>query len=340
MKNFEYAAPTTESEALQLLGDSSVSTEILAGGTDLVGLMKKMIVTPDRVVNILGIPSLRTLERRVDGQLWIGAAVTLDTLLDSPYLAGYDAVTQAIRGINSMQFQCQGTIGGEICQRPQCWFFRGGRGLLGEGGQAAANGDNRYHAIFGNDGPAKFVHSSRIAPALIALGAAVRVIGGAAGRGPDGADGEVGERLVPIAEFFQTPRHERQRETILAPNQLVTHIVLPSPAGIANATYEVRHGEGPDYPLAAASAALRMDGERVADARIVMGQVAPTPWNTVAAAALLRGRSIDETVAEAAGQAAVADATPLSQNAYKVQLAKVAVKRAILAAAGHPTGGF
>jgi xanthine dehydrogenase YagS FAD-binding subunit len=102
----------------------------------------------------------------------------------------------------------------------------------------------------------------------------------------------------------------------------------------------VRHGEGPDYPLAAASAALRMDGPRVADARVVMGQVAPTPWNAVAAAAVLRGRSIDGTVAEAAGQAAVAEATPLSQNAYKVQLAKVAVKRAILAAAGLPTGGF
>ena len=334
MKNFEYAAPTTESEAIALLDDGSVQTEILAGGTDLVGLMKKMIVTPDRVVNIMGIPSLQQIERREDGGLWIGAAVSLDTLLDSPYLAGYDAVTQAIRGINSMQFQCQGTIGGEVCQRPQCWFFRGGRGLLGEAGQAVEEGDNRFHAILGNQGPAKFVHSSRVAPALIALGAAVRVIG--PGRTAD----ESVETLTPIADFFRVPRHERQRETVLAPNQLLTHIVLPNPEGTASATYEVRHGEGPEYPLAAASVAVQIVGGVVQNARVVMGQVAPTPWISHEAVAAIRGRRIDETVADEAGQAAVSGATPLSMNGYKVQLAKVAVKRALLAAAGLPTGGF
>lgn len=335
MKNFEYAAPTSESEALELLGSETVQTEILAGGTDLVGLMKKMIVTPDRVVNIMGIPSLQQIERRDDGHLWIGAAVSLDSLLDSPYLAGYDAVTQALRGINSMQFQCQGTIGGEICQRPQCWFFRGGRGLLGEAGQAVEDGDNRYHAIFGNEGPAKFVHSSRVAPALIALGAAVRVIG-ARSAGND----EMFETLLPISEFFRVPRHERQRENILAPNQLLTHIVLPAFPAVASATYEVRHGEGPDYPLASAAAALRIEGGVAVDGRVVLGQVAPSPWSSPEAVAVLRGQRIDDSVAEAAGQAAVVAATPLSHNAYKVQLAKVAVKRAILAAAGLPTGGF
>ncbi|MFO0819102.1 MAG: FAD binding domain-containing protein [Pirellulales bacterium] len=334
MKNFEYAAPTTESEAIALLNDGSVQTEILAGGTDLVGLMKKMIVTPDRVVNIMGIPSLQQIERREDGGLWIGAAVSLDTLLDSPYLAGYDAVTQAIRGINSMQFQCQGTIGGEVCQRPQCWFFRGGRGLLGEAGQAVEEGDNRFHAILGNQGPAKFVHSSRVAPALIALGAAVRVIG--PGRTAD----ESVETLTPITDFFRVPRHERQRETVLAPNQLLTHIVLPNPEGTASATYEVRHGEGPEYPLAAASVAVQIVGGVVQNARVVMGQVAPTPWSSHEAVAAIRGRRIDEAVADEAGQAAVSSATPLSMNGYKVQLAKVAVKRALLAAAGLPTGGF
>lgn len=330
MKNFEYAVPRSEAEALELLSAEPGITEILAGGTDLIGLMKKMIITPDRVVNIMGIPSLKQLERQPDGSVVIGAAVTLDELLESPYLADYPAITQAIRGINSMQLQCQGTIGGEICQRPQCWFFRGGQGLLAEAGRAVEQGDNRYHAIFGNAGPAKFVHASRVAPALIALGAVARVIGPAA---------QV-ESTLPVADFFRVPRHERQRETVLQPNQLLTHLILPPADGVASGTYEVRQSEGPDYPLASAAAALRIEGGVVREARVVLGQVAPTPWVSDIAAAIVLGRTLDASVAEQAGDAAVTQATPLSNNGYKVQLAKVAVKRALLTAAGLPTGGF
>lgn len=330
MHNFEYAAPRTEAEVLELLSAEPGKTEILAGGTDLVGLMKKMIVTPDRVVNIMEIPSLRQLDRQPDGSLHIGAAVTLDELLDSHYLDDYAAIKHAIRGINSMQLQCQGTIGGEICQRPQCWFFRHGHGLLADGDAAVAEGDNRYHAIFGNSGPAKFVNSSRIAPALIALGAYVRLYG------PKSAD----EQFLPVEDFYRVPRHDGQRETTLLSNQLLTHFILPPVDDRCSATYEVRQSEGPDFPLAAAAAALRVEGGVVREARVVLGQVAPTPWISQEAAALLVGRGIDADLAEAAGEAAVARATPLSHNEYKVQLAKVAVKRAILMAAGLPTGGF
>ena len=174
MKNFEYAAPRTEAEVLGLLTAEPGKAEILAGGTDLVGLMKAMVVTPERVVNILEVPSLKQIEPLPDGGVSIGATVTLDDVLAHPYLDMYPAVKQAIRGINSMQLQCQGTVGGELCQRPQCWYYRNGQGLLGG---HAANGVNRYHAILGNSGPAKFVHASRIAPALLALEASLRVIG-------------------------------------------------------------------------------------------------------------------------------------------------------------------
>src|SRR5436190_11789923 len=150
MKSFAYASPTTEGEALSLLSEPG-EIEILAGGTDLVGLMKKMIITPDLVVNIRDIPSLRTIEQLDDGAIAIGAAVTLDELLAHPYLDPYPAIGQAIQGISSMQLQCQGTIGGEVLQRPQCWYFRGGQGLLAGGGSAVEEGDSRYHAIFGND---------------------------------------------------------------------------------------------------------------------------------------------------------------------------------------------
>ena len=328
MKAFEYASPRTEAEVLQLLSAKPGSTEVLAGGTDLVGLMKKMIVTPERVVNIMDVASLKTIDELPDGSVSIGAAVTLDEILTHPYLGVYPAVTQAIRGINSMQLQAQGTLGGEVCQRPRCWFYRNGQALLGAD---VEEGANEFHAILGNSGPAKFVNSSRIAPALIALDAQLRVIG------PE----EEFEQYIPVAEFFRAPHREEQREHVLERNQLVTHIILPPIEGRTCATYEVRHGEGPDYPLAAAAASLRMDNFGVVrEASVVLGQVAPMPWISQEAAASLRGRQVDGAVAEAAGVAAVARATPLSQNEYKVQLAKVAVKRAVMLAAGLETGGF
>jgi xanthine dehydrogenase YagS FAD-binding subunit len=229
-----------------------------------------------------------------------------------------------------MQIQCQGTLGGEILQRPQCWFFRDNRGLLAAGGKMVEQGDNRYHAIFGNQGAAKFVSASRLAPALIALGATARVIG----------PGDEDEQFIPVEQLFRVPRHEGERENTLGPGQLVTHILLPPADGVSSGTYEVRHGEGPDYPLAAATAALRIEGGIVKDAKIVMGHVAPTPWISHEAADAIRGLAVTAETAESAGNAAVASATPLSNNTYKVQLAKVAVKRAILRAAGLETGGF
>jgi xanthine dehydrogenase YagS FAD-binding subunit len=299
--------------------------------------MKEMVVTPDRVVNIMEVPSLKTIEELPNGGVSIGAAVTLDVLLGHPYLDLYPAVKQAIRGINSMQLQCQGTLGGEVCQRPQCWFYRNGMGLLSAD---VARGANHYHAILNNDGPAKFVNNSRLAPALIALEAQVRVVGLAGSDRSD--DGErVMEKLVPVEQLFRMPRREGDRILALAPDQLLTHVVLPPIAGRTCATYEVRQGAGPEYPLAAASAALRLDDLGfVRSAKVALGHVAPTPWIAQEAAQVLVGHRVDESRADLAGSAAVSRATPLSENEYKVQLAKVAVKRAILLAAGLNTGGF
>jgi xanthine dehydrogenase YagS FAD-binding subunit len=288
-----------------------------------------MVVQPDRVVNILPVASMREITPQADGGLRIGAVVTLDVLLRHPYVKQYPAIIQAIQGINSMQLQAQGTLGGEVCQRPRCLFFRNGYGLLAEGGRLVKEGDDRYAAILGNSGPAKFVSGSRIAPALVSLEAKLRIAG----------PGEEEELFLPVDEFFRTPRHEQQRENVLLPNQVVTHIILPPPETYS-ATYEIRHGAGPDYPLAAAAATLRFEAGVVSEAKIVLGQVAPTPWASWEAAQALRGYPISEASAAAAGEAAVVQATPLSGNSYKVQLAKVAVKRAVLRAAGLPTGGF
>ena len=329
MKAFEYAAPREENEVLGLLSAEWGKTEILAGGTDLVGLMQKMIVTPERVVNIKEVRSMRGVEADSFG-VTIGALTNLDDLLASPELDDYAGVKQAIAGMNSMQLQAQATLGGELCTRPRCWYFRNGHGLLAERGRMIEQGDNRHHAIFGNAGPAKFVSASRLAPALIALDARLRIIG----PGPED------ETLLPLEFFYRTPRGEHEREHTLSPNQLITHIMLPPSDGVLSATYEVRHSVGPDVPYASAAAALRIDGGIVRDARLVLGQVAPTPWVATDAARSLVGQIVGQETARWASEVALRSATPLSGNGHKVQMARASVERAILLAAGLPTGGF
>lgn len=323
MQAFEYASPVTLQEAIALLGPKWGDAAVLAGGTDLLSLMKDYVDTPKRVVNIKGIKELGGISKAATG-LRIGALVTFDEMLASADLKPYPAILAAVRGVSSPQIRNLGTVGGDLCQRPRCWYFRGGFGLLArhEGKNLAEEGDNRYHAIFGN-GPARFVSASSLGPPLIALGARITVAGPA------------GNRTIAAEKFFVSPKSDSDREIAIKPNEIVTEIIVPA-AG-RNATYEVRQKEALDWPLATASVALRMKGSSVASARIVLGHVAPTPWVAAGAEKFLAGKSLTQDVAEEAGKAAAADAKPLSGNAYKVQLAKVAVKRALLAAAGVKT---
>jgi xanthine dehydrogenase YagS FAD-binding subunit len=218
-----------------------------------------------------------------------------------------------------------GTTAGDLCQRPRCWYFRNGFGLLGQDKDGKAlipNGENKFHAILGNGGPAYFVSASSLGPALVALGARIRLMSAS------------GSREVVAGKFFVTPANADSREIALLPNELVTEILIPA-APTSNATYEVRQKEALDWPLAAASVALKMAGGKVASARVVLGHVAPTPWSAEAAEKVLVGKAVTPQVAEEAAKAAVEGATPLSQNRYKVQLARVAVKRALEKAVGR-----
>jgi xanthine dehydrogenase YagS FAD-binding subunit len=323
MQAFEYGNPTTVQEALGLLGKRWDDANILAGGTDLVSLMKDYIQTPKRVVSLKGIKELGGIEKTAAG-LRIGAMVTLAELLaNAEVKAGYPSLAAAARGVASMQLRNVGTVGGDLCQRPRCWYFRLGYGLLAKGPNGESlveKGDNRYHAIFDNKGPAYFVSASSFGPALVALGAKVKLVSAA------------GSRELPVEKFFLTPPDEKMRENALQPGEILTEILVPPAAGVRNATYEVRQKEALDWPLATASVALKMKGNAVASARIVLGHVAPAPWRALAAEKALVGKVVNAAVAEAAGKAAVAGATPLSMNAYKVQLAQVAVKRALLEA--------
>ena len=211
-----------------------------------------------------------------------------------------------------------------------CWYFRDGHGLLAENGKLPIEGDNRYHAILGNQGPAKFVSGSRLAGVLISLGAQIRVLG------PRSEE----EHIFPLEHLYRTPQTDGQRENTLASNQLLTHILLPADQGRLSAHYEVRHGAGPDDPLASASATLHVEGGLIREAKLVLGQAAPTPWLAATAAQTLINQPLDERSAERAADFAVAEASPLSKNEYKVQLTRVAVKRAILLAGGFEIGGF
>jgi xanthine dehydrogenase YagS FAD-binding subunit len=323
MQAFEYANPTTVREAVGLLGKRWDDANILAGGTDLLNLMKDYIQTPKRVVSLKGIKELGGIEKRAAG-LRIGAMVTLAELLGNAGVkAEYPSLAQAARGVASLQLRNAGTVGGDLCQRPRCWYFRLGYGLLAKGPNGESlveKGDNRYHAIFHSEGPARFVSASSFGPALVALGAKVKLV--SAG----------GSRELPVEKFFLAPGDEKGRENALQPGEILTEILVPPAAGVRNATYEVRQKEALDWPLATASVALKMKGSTVERARVVLGHVAPVPWRAPAAERELAGKTVSATAAEAAGKAAVEGATPLSMNAYKVQLAQVAVKRALLAA--------
>jgi len=325
MRPFEYVSPANTKQAASLLAATWGQTEILAGGTDLLALMKEDVVTPRRLINIKEIADLRGVSANAQG-LRIGALTTLGELAaDSRVQANYPALAEAVEEAASPQIRNMATIGGNLCQRPRCWYFRSGLGLLPKdesGKDLVSDGDNRYHAILGNDGPAKFISPSTIVPALIAYGASIRI------------EGPKSRRELPLQKFYVSPKTEDEREHDLKPNEVLTEIIVPHSDGWKVAHYEVRQKAAFDWPLAVAVVALKLDGSNVQAARVVLGYVAPTPWLSPEAESALKGQSISDETAQKAAAAALSSAKPLSGNAYKVQLARVAVKRAILKAAG------
>lgn len=323
MQNFAYASPSSLNEAVALLEPQWGRTAVLAGGTDLLSLMKDDGDESTRLVNIKKISELGTIHEE-NGAYQIGALVTFDQFLTHSALPKrFPALAKAAEGVSSPQIRNMGSVGGDLLQRPRCWYYRGGYGLLAmrDGKSLVPGGDNRYHAIFGNEGPAYFVSPSSLAPPLIALGAKVTL------------HGSSGRREIPVEQLFVTPNAEGQREHSIRANEILTEISIPSGASEwRNSTYEVREKIALDWPLTTASVALKMDGGTIREARVVLGQVAPTPWRSRRAEAALEGKSLSESTAAAAGEAATEGAKPLSDNGYKVQLVRVAVKRALLQA--------
>jgi xanthine dehydrogenase YagS FAD-binding subunit len=337
MKNFTYHQPTTVAATLPLLDAEWGKTELLAGGTDLLDRQKEYVSQPDKVVSLTGIGgAFREIRSfpppgAFPPAVIIGAGVKLVDIAESGLLGAYPALKTAAAQIAGPQIRNMGTLGGSLCQRNRCWYFRDEHvKCLLKGGQKcyAREGENEYHAIFTQGHPCVIVHPSTLAPPLVALGATAEIAG------------PKGTRTVAVEKMFQAPVKDPQREHTLAPNEVLVSVTIPVGvpqfSTVHNASYEVKQRETCEWPLVQAAVAFHTErgAKEAKGVRVVLGHVAPTPLLSESAAKALEGKEVTEATASAAGEAACEGAKPLSGNAYKVQLLKVAVKRAVLLAAG------
>ena len=326
---FSYAAASTVDEVLEVLG---VDCRPLAGGVDLMDRLKEGLVAPDKLVSLKRIGELAQVRADAEG-LHVGALVSLAVLaahhaLDGPEWA---CLRGALGETASPQIRHMATLGGNLLQRPRCWYLRNKlTHCLRKGGPRcfAFRGENQRHAILGG-GPCYIVHPSDPAAALLALDARVAIAG------PGGSAhvwGSAGVRTVPLGEFYLLPKQDAQRETILGDDELLTEVVIPAPASGARGTYcKVAERGERDFALASVAVQVTLAEGRVAQARIVLGGVAPVPWRAPEAEAALVGQPLSEAAIQAASMAATAGARPLSQNGYKVELAQGLVREALRA---------
>jgi len=331
VKAFAYVNATSEREAAAALKFDGIALP-LAGGQDLLARMKDYIDSPDRVVNVKNALDA-TVTATPDGGLKIGGAMKVVDLAEHAQVAKlYPAVAAAAIEIGTPQIRNQATVGGNINQRPRCWYYRNEEFVCYKKGGSrcfAVNGENQYHAIFGNDGPSHIVHPSSLAVPFLAYGAKFRVLG------PNG------EREIAAADYFTMPTLQNvMKENVLADEELLTHVILPAPGNVKSGHYEVRYKASHDWPLVFATIVLALggtSGNTIRSARVVIGAVAPVPWRSKAAEDALAGKPLNEQTAALAGEAAVKEAKPMSGNAYKIQITRTAVKRAIMNAAGIKT---
>ncbi len=302
MDNFSYSRPATLKDAANQLGKEHGKIAVIAGGTDLLGEMKDNLASPERLVSIRHLAELQGVRASGTG-LRIGAATLLADIVENPMVQDRTPLLAMAAGkVGTPQIRNMGTIGGNLCQRPRCWYYRNNFPCYKHGGNTcfSAAGENDYHAIL-QGGPSFIVHPSDTAPALVALGATARISMGSR------------ERTVLMERFFVTPRENVRRENVLLPNEILTEIW--------------------DFALCSVAAMVTVKDGVVTDARIVLGGVAPIPYRAVKAEAALIGKPLNEANATAAGVAAVDGARPLAKNAYKVPLTQAVVKRALLSLA-------
>lgn len=320
------AASIVVADAMAAPGEPDAAI-VKAGGIDVIDLMKEGLLAPATVVGLRDAPGLDAIEAGADGGLRIGAMATLAALADhAETRRRFPALSEAAESSASPQIRNVATLGGNLLQRPRCWYFRAAEfHCLRKGGGHcfALSGENRFHAVFDN-GLCAIVHPSTAATALVAYGASLELV-----------DADGAKREVALEDFFVSPQRDVQRENDLRPHEILAAIRLPAtPASARAAHVKIAEKASFDWPLADAAAVIDFapDG-RCASASIALGAAAPTPHRAHAAQDALIGRRIDETIAQAAGRTAIEGAAPLAGNAYKLPLLEAAVRRAILKAA-------
>jgi xanthine dehydrogenase YagS FAD-binding subunit len=322
MRQFDYSSPTTIDEALRQLGQGGAgAARPLAGGTDLITLMKADIAAPAQLINIKQIDEIPRGIAQSGDRLTIGALTTLSEIELHPAVAErYPALAEAAAVAATPQLRNMATLGGNLLQRPRCWYFRSPHfNCWLKGGEEcqARDGENQHHALFG-ESPCVAVHPSDIAPALLALGAEVRL------RGP------AGERTLPLDDFFAEPADQRRTETTLGADELVLSIELPAlPANTRSTYLKAMDRKVWAFALVGVAAALRLDGRAIAGARLVLSGVAPIPWRARAAEQALVGSEPGDELFARVAELALEGAQPLEHNGYKVPLAKALVRRAL-----------
>ncbi len=317
LPKFSYVRARSLDEAFAQLGASD--TRVSAGGSDLLGCLRDGVLDCAKVVSLSGLDALRGIAPN-GGGLRIGALTRIADVAANPLInERYTVLAQAARSVASPQLRNQGTIGGNVCQKPRCWYYRGEFHCKRKGGDTcyALAGENQYHCVLGGAG-CYIVHPSDTAPALVALDATVRIAS------------REGTRTVPIEQFHVSPRDNIQRETVLRPGEVVTAIDIPAtPRGLKSAYRKVRARGAWDFALAGVALALRFDGRTVAAARVVLSGAAPVPWRAQAVERVIVGKALAPDVAVRGGEAAVEGATPLKRNGYKVALIRNLVRDAL-----------
>ena len=327
MKSFENIDVKSVSQAVSLLQKFQREKKqalVVGGGSEALQLVKDNVLAPDYVINLKTIPGLNAIKEERGG-FRIGALTTLADVEDHPGVRDKLLILSAAAGeAASPQIRNAGTIGGNICQRPFCWYFRSSNfTCLRKGGQVCytVTGDGRFHAILGG-GPSYIVHPSDTAPALVALNAQIKIAGPA------------GERTIPLEKFFVLPSVDYRRENILKPGEIVTEIFVPTPkTGSKGFYHKVRERQAWDHAIVAVATVVQSSGGVARDARLVLGGVAPIPWRVPKAESFLRGKKIDDSVAQQAGAIALEGAKPLKDNVYKVKMARDLLRRGLLESA-------
>jgi xanthine dehydrogenase YagS FAD-binding subunit len=318
---FQYIRVQSVQEAIKHL--SSGGARVHAGGTDLLGCLRENVFIANKAVSIGNIKELKGVRQEKDG-LRIGALTTITEVAENPLVKKlYPALARAASEVGSPQLRNQGTIGGNICQKPRCWYYRSDFHCIRKGGDLcfAFAGENQYHCIFG--GVACYiVHPSDTAPALSVLGAVIRIAG------PNG------QRSVPIDQFFVPPARDPKRETILEPDELVTEISIPAPpTGLRSSYRKVRARRSWDFALAGVALALRFDAAKVSEAHVYLSGAAPVPWRSKEVEQAITGKQLDGETITRAGEAVVKNAEPLAKNGYKVPLFRAVIEEQLEAMA-------